>query len=153
MNSTDEIDAHWMRISLEEARRAFENDEVPVGACVVHEGQLIGKGYNLNKRLRDPTAHAEMIALSAAASTLGQRFLNGAILYVTLEPCLMCCGAIILARLERIVFGARDPKSGAVVSLYKVLSDDRLNHRVPFREGVRAPEAKKLLVDFFKRKR
>jgi len=149
----DNVDGHWMRLALEEAEKAFEADEVPVGACIVKDDRLIGKGHNLIEELKDPTAHAEIIAIGAAAATLSSRYLNDSVLYVTLEPCLMCCGAIIQARISRLVFSARDPKAGAVVSLYNVLSDTRLNHRVPFSEGLCAEEAAGLLSGFFKKKR
>ncbi|MFQ6104871.1 MAG: nucleoside deaminase, partial [Candidatus Glassbacteria bacterium] len=125
MNATDD---NWMRVALDEARKAFELDEVPVGACIIMDGKVIGRGHNLIEQLNDPTAHAEIIAIGAATSTLGSRYLNNTTMYVSLEPCLMCCGAIIQARIEKLVFGARDPKAGAVVSLYNVLSDARLNH-------------------------
>jgi len=150
MENTDE---RWMRVALEEARKALEADEVPVGACIVVDDRAIGRGHNMVESLNDPTAHAEIIAIGAATGTIGSRYLNEAVMYVTLEPCLMCCGAIIQSRLKRLVFGASDPKAGAVVSLYSVLSDERLNHRVPFTEGIFAEEAGALLTRFFKLKR
>lgn len=153
MNIAERSDELWMQVALEEAKRASEADEVPVGACVVMDGKVIGRGHNLTERLRDPTAHAEIIAIGAASGTLGSRYLNECSLYVTLEPCLMCCGAIIQARLGRLVFGARDPKAGAVISIYRVLSDSRLNHRLGFTEGVGMPEAGTLLTEYFRRKR
>ena len=153
MNPPEERDDLWMHVALAEARQAFEADEVPVGACIVKDGRVIGKGHNLTERLKDPTAHAEIIAIGAASNALGSRYLTGCVLYVTLEPCLMCCGAVIQARIERLVFGARDPKAGAVVSLYQVLSDTRLNHRLMFTEGAGMPEAGSLLTEFFRRKR
>jgi tRNA(adenine34) deaminase len=153
MNPTEPGDDLWMRIALEEARRAFEDDEVPVGACVVMNERVIGRGRNATERLKDPTAHAEIIAIGAASSTIGSRYLTECVLYVTLEPCLMCCGAMLQARMGRLVFGARDPKAGAVVSLYRVLSDTRLNHRLAFTEGIGMPEAGNLLTEFFLRKR
>ncbi len=146
-------DADWMNIALDQARRADELDEVPVGACIVQGGTVIGRGHNCTEKLQDPTAHAEIIAIGAACRTLGSRYLNDTVLYVTLEPCLMCCGAIIQARIRRVVFGARDPKAGAVMSLYQVLSDPRLNHHVDFRDGTFADEAGGLLTQFFRRKR
>lgn len=142
-----------MRIAISEARQAFALDEVPVGACIVEEGRVIGKGHNLVEQLQDATAHAEIIAIGAASHTIGSRYLNNATLYVTLEPCLMCCGAIVQARLGRVVFGARDPKAGAVVSLYEVLSDSRLNHRVPWTADVGGAEPGMLLSEFFEAKR
>src|SRR3989337_1103109 len=113
----------WMKLALQEAEKAFERNEVPVGALVVHKGKIIGKGYNQIELLQDPTAHAEMIALTAASNYLQSRRLEDCTLYVTLEPCPMCAGAIVLARIPRLVYGASDPKAGAVQSLYHLLSD------------------------------
>jgi tRNA(adenine34) deaminase len=152
-NTMHDEDHFWMKMALGEAGKAASMDEVPVGACIVQDGRVIGKGHNLTERLNDPTAHAEIIAIGAACTTLASRYLVGTVMYVTLEPCLMCCGAILLSRIQRVVFGARDPKAGAVVSLYQVLSDTRLNHRVDYREGVSAREAGDLLSEFFRKKR
>ena len=142
-----------MRLALAEARQALEADEVPVGAVAVADGRLIGRAHNQRELLRDPTAHAEMLALTQAAEALGRWRLTGVTLYVTLEPCAMCAGAMVLARIGRLVYGARDPKAGAVVSLYQLLSDERLNHRVPSDGGVLAEECGALLQEFFRKRR
>jgi len=142
-----------MRLALAEARQALEADEVPVGAVAVADGRLIGRAHNQRELLRDPTAHAEMLALTQAAEALGRWRLTGVTLYVTLEPCAMCAGAMVLARIGRLVYGARDPKAGAVVSLYQLLSDERLNHRVPSDGGVLAEECGVLLQEFFRKRR
>lgn len=148
----DPDDVH-MRHALRLAEEALGHDEVPVGAVVVHEDRVIGKGFNQRQMLADPTAHAEILAITAAATALGDWRLSGCTLYVTLEPCLMCAGAIILARIDRVVYAAADPKAGAVESLYQVLSDPRLNHRPQVRAGVLADSAAALLVDFFRQQR
>jgi len=146
-------DEYYMRRAMKLAEEAFELDEVPVGALVVHDGQLIGKGYNQRQILSDPTAHAEILAITAAASALGDWRLSGCTLYVTLEPCIMCSGAIVLARLDRVVYGASDPKAGAVENRYQILNDTRLNHQPEVRGGVLANEAGSLLVEFFRKQR
>lgn len=150
MPATDE---GFMRLALAEARRALEADEVPVGAVAVAEGRVVGRAHNQRELLRDPTAHAEMLALTQAAEALGRWRLTGVTLYVTLEPCAMCAGAMVLARIDRLVFGATDPKAGAVVSLYRLLADERLNHRVPSDGGVLAEECGALLQEFFRKRR
>ncbi len=149
----DEIDRRWMSQAIELARRALESQDVPVGALVVHEQRIIGRGWNQREQLQDPTAHAEMIALTAAAQALGHWRLEGCTLYVTLEPCPMCAGALVLARLERLVYGAADPKAGACGSLYSITQDPRLNHRVQTVAGVLAGPCAELLRDFFRRQR
>src|SRR3989304_1760430 len=126
---TNELDQKWMKEALKEAKLAFSKKEVPVGAVVVHEEQIIGRGHNQIESLNDATAHAEILALTAASNALNSWRLSGATLYVTVEPCIMCAGAISLARVDRLVFGAPDPKKGGVVSLYKLLEDDRLNNQ------------------------
>ncbi|HEY5615936.1 MAG TPA: tRNA adenosine(34) deaminase TadA [Bacteroidota bacterium] len=141
----------WMKLALREAEQAFEENEVPVGALVVHEDKMIGKGYNQIERLQDPTAHAEMIALTAAANHLGSRRLEGCTLYVTLEPCPMCAGAIVLARIPTLVFGAYDPKAGACGTLFNIVEDKRLNHSVHVVPGVCDSESEQLLQGFFGR--
>jgi len=141
----------WMRFALKEAQRAFEREEVPIGAIVVHEGKIIGKGYNQTERLQDPTAHAEMIALTAAANYLQSRRLEGCTLYVTLEPCPMCAGAIVLSRIPTLVFAAYDPKAGACGTLYDIPGDKRLNHSPHVIAGVCDRESEGLLKDFFGR--
>lgn len=143
----------WMKAALREAERAFEEGEVPVGAVVVQEDRIIGRGHNRVEQLKDPTAHAEMLAITAACTTLGTKYLKGCTLYVTLEPCPMCAGAIVWARLDRVVFGAFDEKAGAASTLYNILQDPRLNHRVEILSGVEAERAAALLQQFFRKLR
>ncbi|MCX6122035.1 MAG: tRNA adenosine(34) deaminase TadA [Ignavibacteriales bacterium] len=143
----------WMKIALREAQRAFDADEVPVGAIIVHEGKIIGKGYNQIEQLQDPTAHAEIIAITAAANHLHSRRLENCTLYVTLEPCPMCAGAIVHARIPTLVFGSYDPKAGACGTLYNIVEDRRLNHSVHVVGGICDKESKVLLKDFFAQKR
>jgi len=151
--ATMTIHEQWMKLALREAERAFEDDEVPVGAVVVYEGKVIGRGYNQIERLQDPTAHAEMIALTAASNHLASRRLEGCTIYVTLEPCPMCAGAIVLSRLSTLVFGAFDPKAGACGTLFSIPEDPRLNHRVTVVSGVMDRESEELLKGFFGRVR
>lgn len=139
----------WMEFALRQAERAYEEEEVPVGAVVVKDGRLVGKGYNQNERLKDPTAHAEIIAITAAANTLGDKRLDGCTLYVTLEPCAMCAGAIVLARIPVLVFGAYDPKAGACGTLMNIVEDRRLNHSVHVIPGVLDYKSSALLKGFF----
>jgi tRNA(adenine34) deaminase len=146
-------DQSFMRLALREAERAFEADEVPVGAVVVHAGRVIGKGFNQREKLEDPTAHAEMLAITAAAQQLQSWRLEDCTLYVTLEPCPMCAGAIVNARVKRVVFGASDPKAGACGSLMNVVQDARLNHRVELVCGVLAEETGAILKQFFRTRR
>ncbi len=148
-----EPDRRWMQKALREAERAFEAGEVPVGAVVVHDGRLVGRGHNLVETLRDPTAHAEMLAITAACETVGATRLTGATLYVTLEPCPMCAGALVHARLDRLVFGAFDAKAGAASTLYNLVQDDRLNHQMEVVSGLEADRAAALLRDFFRAQR
>jgi tRNA(adenine34) deaminase len=143
----------WMEAALREAERAFEEGEVPVGAVVVQDDRIIGRGHNRVEQLKDPTAHAEMLAITAACTTLGTKYLKGCTLYVTLEPCPMCAGAIVWARLDRVVFGAFDEKAGAASTLYNILQDPRLNHRVEILSGVEAERAAALLQQFFRKLR
>jgi tRNA(adenine34) deaminase len=143
-------DERWMESALREAEQALKRKEVPVGAVIVHNGRIIGKGYNQIESLQDPTAHAEMIAITAAAANLGSRRLENCALYVTLEPCAMCAGAIVQARLPRLVFGAFDPKAGACGTLFNIVQDQRLNHRVDLASGVLQERCGALLSDFFK---
>ena len=138
-----------MRAAIAEASFALDEDEVPIGAVVVHDGRIIGRGHNQRETLNDPTAHAEMIAITAAASHLQSWRLERCTLFVTLEPCAMCAGAIVLARIPRLVFGARDPKAGACVSLYSIPTDERLNHRVVMDQSVLADECGAMLHEFF----
>jgi len=139
--------------ALREAARAAEEDEVPVGAVVVHAGRIIGRGHNQRERLNDPTAHAEMLALTAASEARESWRLTGATMYVTLEPCPMCAGALVNARVDRLVFGATDPKAGACGTLYDIPRDGRLNHRMEVVPGVLAEEGGALLTDYFRAKR
>jgi tRNA(adenine34) deaminase len=145
----DWLDEQMMRQALREADRTQESEDVPVGAVVIRGGRVIGRGYNQREALKDPTAHAEMIALTAAAADMRSWRLEGCTLYVTLEPCTMCAGAIVLARVERVVFGAYDPKAGACGSIYNILEDGRLNHRPAVTAGVLAQECGDLLRAFF----
>lgn len=140
----------FIRIALEEAARAATVGEVPVGAIVVHEEQVIGRGHNQTVMLNDPTAHAEMIAITAAAAHLGSWRLNGCTLYVTLEPCPMCAGAIVNARLEGLVFGAFDMKAGSTGTLYTITEDARLNHQVETLGGILDTECAAVLQEFFR---
>jgi tRNA(adenine34) deaminase len=142
-----------MYSALEQARRAFEIDEVPIGAVIVHQEEIIGEGYNQRETLSDPTAHAEMIAITQAAQALGDWRLAGCTLYVTLEPCPMCAGAIVQARMPRVIFGTTDPKAGACTTLYQITDDSRLNHRCVVLGGVLQEECKKLLQGFFSQQR
>ena len=139
----------WMKQALREAERAYEIKEVPVGAVIVHEGKVIGRGYNQIEQLQDPTAHAEMIAITAAANSLQSRRLEKCTLYVTLEPCPMCAGAIVMARIPTLVFGAYDPKAGACGTLLNITEDKRLNHTVHVVGGVCDQECESILKDFF----
>jgi tRNA(adenine34) deaminase len=142
-----------MRLAIREAEAAAAEDEVPIGAVILRGGQVIASAHNQREQLRDPTAHAEMIAITQAAGVLGDWRLEGCTLYVTLEPCPMCAGAIVLARIPRVVYGAADPKAGAAQSLFQLLSDARLNHRAEVTAGVLAEECGKLLSRFFEQKR
>jgi tRNA(adenine34) deaminase len=149
-----EADRAWMRRALELARHAEASDgEVPVGALVVLGGEVVGEGWNRNITLDDPTAHAEVQAMRDAGRRLGNYRLPGATLYVTLEPCAMCSGAIVHARIERVVYGARDPKTGAAGSVFDVLQHERHNHRVEVTRGVLADECGDLLRQFFRSRR
>jgi tRNA(adenine34) deaminase len=143
------VHERWMRRALELAEKARELDEVPVGAILVRNSVIVGEGYNRREGLCDPTAHAEMIAIREAATTLRSWRLCETTLYVTLEPCLCCAGAIILGRIPRLVYGVTDPKAGAVETLYQTLEDKRLNHRVVVEKGVLADECGAILSRFF----
>lgn len=147
------FDEAMMRTALHEAAAALEHNDVPVGAVVVHAGRIIGRGHNQRERLHDPTAHAEMIAITAAAEALQSWRLTDCTLYVTLEPCLMCAAACVQARLTRLVYGADDPKAGGCGSVYDLARDPRLNHRIDVVPGVLAAEAADLLQAFFRRQR
>ena len=140
---------YWMGRALRQATLAGKRGEVPIGAVVVRDGLVLASGYNLREAAHDPTAHAELIAIRKAARKSGAWRLTGCTVYVTLEPCLMCMGAMILARIDRLVYGCRDPKGGAAGTLYDVSCDPRLNHRFPVIAGVREAECSLILSDFF----
>ncbi len=146
-------DETFMREALAEAQRALDAGEVPVGAVVVRDGVVVGRGHNAPISLADPTAHAEMLAIRDAGRKVGNYRLAGATLYATIEPCPMCCGAALHARLARVVYGAPDPKAGAIDSLFRLLDDPRLNHRVDATRGVLEEASAKLLRVFFDAKR
>jgi len=142
-----------MTEALKEAGLAYRENEVPVGCVIVHEGRIVGRAHNQRETLKDPTAHAEMIAITQAAAALERWRLTGCTVYVTIEPCAMCAGALVLARVDRLVYGARDDKAGACGTLYDIVRDERLNHRMEVAEGVLADEATRRLRDFFRRRR
>jgi len=146
-------DYDFMKIALEEAQEAYRRGEVPVGAVLVREGNILAQAHNSPIVNNDPSAHAEMLVLRQAAELIGNYRLAGSELYVTLEPCIMCAGAIVHARVERVIFGARDPKCGAVFSLYNVLTDKRLNHQVKITEGILRDECGEIMSRFFREKR
>lgn len=147
-------DQEYMEEALLEARQARDEGEVPIGALVVDPaGRIIGRGRNRPIAAQDPTAHAEIVALRQAAARVGNYRLPGCTMYVTIEPCVMCVGALLQARIQRLVFGAADPKAGAVVSLFRLADDPRLNHRLEVAPGVAAEACRQLLQDFFRRKR
>jgi len=142
-------DAYFMKFALQQAHHASQSGEVPVGAVIVHKDQIVGSGYNRREELQNPIAHAEILALDEASRKLGYWRLTECDLYVTLEPCIMCAGAILQGRLRRVIFGCLDPKAGAVMSLYHLCDDRRLNHRVPITGGVLARECATVLSEFF----
>ena len=153
LSDRKELDQFYMRQALRQAEKAFENDEVPVGAVLVHKKKIIGKACNQVRLLKDPTAHAEMLAITQACEAMGAERLPQTTLYVTLEPCPMCVGAMILARVERLVFGAREKKTGACGSVVHLLADGRWNHHFKIEEGLLEFESGALLQEFFKKKR
>lgn len=153
LSSLLDTDRKWMQKAFREAERAFDADEVPVGAVIVHDGRVVGRGHNLVEQLGDPTAHAEIMAVTAACDTLGRKFLHDCTLYVTLEPCPMCAGALVHARLKRLVFGAYDEKAGAVDTLFRIGQDERLNHQIDVLGGLEADRASSMLRAFFRAKR
>ena len=146
-------DEYFMRLALMEAERALAHDDVPVGAVVVHDGEVIGAGHNERELREDPSAHAEMLAIREAARALGSWRLLGTVLYVTLEPCAMCAGAIVLGRIPRVVYGTADPKAGAAGSVLDVLAEPRLNHRPEVAGGLLADDCAALLQAFFRSRR
>ena len=143
----------YMREALKEAKVAFSEEEVPVGAVIVYQGKIIARAHNQVERLKDPTAHAEMIALTSAANFLKTKWLNQASAYVTIEPCSMCAGALVLARVKDLYFGAKDPKTGACGSITNIVKHKKLNHRLKVKGGVLKEECSSLLKEFFKKKR
>lgn len=152
MNANRE-EQRFMRVAIEAARIASDNGDVPIGAVIVYQDRIIGKAYNQREQLNDPTAHAEIIALTQAAATLESWRLNGCTMYVTLEPCPMCAGALVLGRLDRLVYGCDDPKTGACKSLYNIVQDGRLNHKVQVTSGVMEEQCRQQLQEFFARRR
>lgn len=149
----DQDDERYMRMAIDQAYIAEENGDVPIGCVIVYENQVIARAYNQREQLHDPTAHAEIIALTQAAEFIGNWRLHGCTIYVTLEPCPMCAGALVLGRLDRLVYGTTDPKTGAVQSLYNIVQDDRLNHRLEVTAEVLQENCQKQLQDFFRRRR
>jgi tRNA(adenine34) deaminase len=143
----------FMYAALQEAEKAFEDDEVPVGAVVVHKNKIIGRGYNQIVRLKDPTAHAEMIAITSAANHLGDWRLNECDIYVTLEPCIMCTGALLASRIKGLYYGASDLKFGACGSIYNLAEESKTNHKIKVYSGILAKESEDLLKTFFEKKR
>ena len=148
-----ELDEQYMKVAIDQAFIAEENGDVPIGCVIVCEGRIVAKAYNQREQLRDPTAHAEIIALTQAAEAVGSWRLHGCTVFVTLEPCPMCAGALVLARVDRLVYGCDDPKTGAVKSLYTIVQDPRLNHRVEVTCGVMAESCTAQLQEFFRRRR
>jgi len=142
-----------MQEALKEAKKAASEDEVPVGAVIVCQNKIIARGRNQVERLKDPTAHAEMLALTSATNYLGTKWLNGSVLYVTIEPCSMCAGALVLSRIKEVYFGAPDPKTGACGSAVNIINNKKLNHRIKAKGGILAEECSVLLKEFFKKKR
>lgn len=150
---TKDQDIYFMRLAMKEAGLAFSEGEVPVGAVLVMDGGIVAKGHNLREKFNDPTAHAEIMVLREGARLINKWRLTDAVLYVTKEPCVMCAGAMVNARLGRLVYGCDDPKGGAVNSLYKILSDERLNHRVEVASGILEDECAEILKRFFEERR
>lgn len=154
MNTNHHVpDERLMRQALQEARAAMEADEVPVGAVIVHEGRVIASAHNQREQLQDPTAHAEILAITQAASEIGSWRLENCAIYVTLEPCIMCAGAILQARIPVVVYGASDPKAGAVQTLYRLLSDTKLNHQCQIFPDIMAEPCGAILSKFFQKQR
>jgi tRNA(adenine34) deaminase len=149
----DGVYSYFMKEALEEAKKAYELDEVPIGAVVVKDGKIIGRGHNSRERKQDPTLHAEIIAIRQAAAELGSWRLTDCELYVTIEPCPMCAGAILQSRIPRVIYGARDPKAGCAGSLYNLLEDSRFNHRAEVVEGVLEEECAEIIRGYFRQKR
>jgi len=146
-------DDQYMRIAIEQAKIAEENGDISIGAVIVYKNQIIAKAYNQREQLADPTAHAEIVALTQAAAFVESWRLNGCTMYVTLEPCPMCAGALVLSRMDRLVYGCDDPKAGACKSLYNIVQDERLNHRLEVTSGVLQEQCRQQLQEFFSRRR
>jgi len=146
-------DKRFMQVAVNQAEIAEENGDIPVGAVIVYQNQIIGKAYNQREQLADPTAHAEIIALTQAATYMQTWRLEGCTMYVTLEPCCMCAGALVLSRMDRLVFGCFDPKAGACGSLYNIVRDERLNHSLEITSGVLEEQCREQLQGFFARRR
>jgi tRNA(adenine34) deaminase len=146
-------DEFFMKEALKEAQKAYKEDEVPIGAIVVYKNQIIGRGHNQTERLKDPTAHAEILAITAAANALSSWRLNDVIVYSTVEPCVMCSGALVLGRVKRIVFATRDTKFGGCGSVVNVVNEEKLNHQIEITEGVLEDQATSLLQSFFEKRR
>jgi len=149
----NEEDKRWMRVAIDQAEIARENGDVPVGAVIVQADRIVAKAYNQRQQLQDPTAHAEIIALTQAAEAVDSWRLEGCTIYVTLEPCAMCAGALVLARIDRLVYGCNDPKTGACGSLYNIVQDERLNHRLEVTSGVLGEQCREQLQGFFASRR
>jgi Cytosine/adenosine deaminases len=147
------LDQYYMSQALKEAEKAFDSDEVPVGAIIVHDGKMIGRAHNQIKLLKDPTAHAEILAITQAASYLANERLINTTIYVTIEPCSMCAGALVLARVKRLVYAAPDPRTGACGSVVNIADNKKLNHRIKVEKGVLEKECAALLKEFFRKKR
>jgi len=143
----------YMKQALREAEKALENDEVPIGCVIVHDGKIIARAHNQVETLKDPTAHAEMIAITQAASALGSKWLQGCSVYVTIEPCQMCAGALVLARIKELIFGSEDPKTGAFGSVCDILKSRNLNHNFNVVRGVMSTDCSFMISEFFKKKR
>lgn len=153
MSLEADADKRFMQLALAEAHTALEHADVPVGAVIVHDGLIIGRAHNQRELLNDPTAHAEIIAITQASAALGAWRLTACTAYVTLEPCVMCAGALVHARIARLVYGAADPKAGACDSLYRIPHDERLNHHIEVVSGLLAHECGEVLREFFRAKR
>ena len=150
---TMKIHEQFMKEALKQARRAFDLDEVPVGAVIVYKKKIIGRAHNQIKLLKDPTAHAEIIAITQAAAYLRNERLNTCDMYVTIEPCSMCAGAMVLARVRTLYYGAKDPKTGAAGSIYNILNTSKSNHRIKIEPGIMEDDARLLMKEFFRKKR
>jgi tRNA(adenine34) deaminase len=146
-------DTAYMKEALKQAQKALEKDEVPVGCVIVHDGKVIARAHNQIETLKDPTAHAEMIAITQAASALGSKWLKGCDVYATIEPCFMCAGALVLARIRRLIFGAKDPKTGAFGSVHDILNSQILNHKLEVTSGVLKEDCSFVISEFFQKKR